>query len=416
MAQSLVEIVLFRLVQGAFGAALVPLSQSVLLGTYPRERQGSAMAYWGMAVMIGPIFGPVLGGWLTENYSWRWVFYINAPIGGLALLGVTVFLTDTTKSTTPLDWFGFATLSVAIGALQVLLDRGEELDWFGPGEILIEAVVSGSALWLFLAHTLSAEAPFVNPGLFRDRNFAAGMLFVSIVGVTFFAPLALLPLYLQNLMGYPVMTAGIVMAPRGISTMAAMMMVGPLVGRLDTRVLLAIGLGLTAWALSDMSGWTPDVSTWTVAINGAIQGAGIGFLFVPLSATTLATLSAQQQTEGAGLFNLSRNIGSSIGISVVSSLLVANTQANHAEIAHYITTFNRMFASAAIAHFWSPVTAAGRAMLDAEVMRQAQIIAYIDDFKLMMIVALAAIPLLLVFRKPAQSTGCEYSGRQLDES
>ena len=201
---------LFRLVQGAFGAALVPLSQAVLLNTFPKERQGSAMAYWGMAIMVGPIIGPILGGWLTYNYSWRWDFYINVPIGILAFLGMCIFLPGTRRTNDKLDWFGFAILSVAIGALQILLDRGEELDWFGSREIQIEAVVSASAFYLFLVHTLTARAPFVNPKLFYDRSFAAGMLTVFLVGVTFFAPLALLPLYLQDLMGYPVITAGLV--------------------------------------------------------------------------------------------------------------------------------------------------------------------------------------------------------------
>ena len=310
MAGSLYQLVLFRLLQGAFGAALVPLSQSVLLGTYPKEKQGSAMAYWGMAIMVGPIIGPVLGGWLTYNYSWRWDFYINLPIGILAFLGMIWFLPDTNRSDAKLDWFGFATLSLAIGALQIMLDRGEQLDWFGSREILFEAVVSGSAFWLFLVQTFTVRAPFVNPRLFRDRNFAAGMLFVFIIGVSFFAPLALLPLYLQNLMGYPILTAGLVMAPRGFGTLLAMMAVGQLIGRLDTRLLLGIGLALTAWAMWDMTGWTPNVSIWTVGVNGVIQGAGLGFLFVPLSTTTLATLGPEHRTEGAGLFNLARNLGS----------------------------------------------------------------------------------------------------------
>ena len=402
MATSIGEIVVFRLIQGAFGAALVPLSQAVLMNAYPPERQGRAMAYWGMAIMIGPIIGPVLGGWLTENYSWRWDFYINVPIGIVTFLGMTVFLPETTTHRAKLDWFGFATLSVAIGALQILLDRGEELGWFGSREILIEAVVSGGAFWLFLAHTFTTTKPFVNPGLFRDRNFAAGMLFVFIIGVTYFAPLALLPLYLQDLMGYPILTAGFALAPRGVGTLVAMMVVGRLVGRVDTRVLLAIGLGLCAWAMWDMSGWTPNASEWTVAINGVIQGAGMGFLFVPLSVTTLATLTPERRTEGAGFYNLSRNIGQSMGVSVVSALLVSNTQANHAYIGQYVTAVNRQFENPTIAQLWSPFTAAGRAALDSTITLQAQIIAYIDDFKLLMILTLLALPLIFFFRKPAR--------------
>jgi MFS transporter, DHA2 family, multidrug resistance protein len=407
MAQSLVQIVLFRILQGVFGAALVPLSQSVLLDIYPKERQGSAMALWGIAVMVGPVLGPVLGGWLTENYTWRWVFYINLPLGALAFLGITTFLPETARNVgAKLDWFGFGTLSLGIGAFQVLLDRGEQLDWFGSGEIWIEAIIAASAFYLFLVHMFTADEPFVRPTLFRDRNFAAGIAFIFIIGITYLASLALLTPYLQSLMSYPIVTAGLVLGPRGIGTMAAMMIVGRLIGKLDTRVLLAVGLGLTGWSLYQMTGWTPDVSQVTLMGNGVVQGAGLGFLFVPLSAVTLGTLRPDQRTEGAGLYNLSRNIGSSVGISVVTSLLTQNTQANHAEIAQHVTAVNRMFENPAIAQFWNPATDGGRAALDAMITTQAQIIAYIDDFKLLMIATLAVIPLLLVFKK-ASSGGSE---------
>ena len=410
MAQSLVEIVLFRILQGMFGAALVPLSQSVLLGIYPPERQGFAMALFGVGVMAGPVLGPVLGGWLTENYSWRYVFYINLPVGVLAFLGMLVFLPASgRKSVAKLDWFGFGTLSLAIGALQVLLDRGEQLDWFGSGEIWIEAIIAGSAFYLFLIHTFTADAPFVRPALFRDRNFAAGTLFIAIIGLTYYASMALQPPYLQGLMNYPVVTAGLVMGPRGIGTMAAMMLVGRLVGRLDTRLLLAIGLGLTAWSFYAMTGWTPDVSQTEIIVIGVVQGAGLGFLFVPLSSATLATLPPDQRTEGAGIYNLSRNIGSSVGISVVTSLLTQNTQANHADIAQHVTAVNRQFENPAIAHMLNPVTAAGRAALDAIVAQQAQIIAYIDDYKLLMIATLAAVLLLVVFKKPSAGGGADHT-------
>jgi len=406
MAQSLEQIVLFRILQGMFGAALVPLSQSVLLDIYPKERQGSAMALWGIAVMVGPVLGPVLGGWLTENYTWRWVFYINLPLGALAFLGISTFLPETARNAgAKLDWLGFGTLSLGIGALQVLLDRGEQLDWFGSGEIWIEAIVAASAFYLFVAHTFTADEPFVRPALFRDRNFAAGMIFIFIVGVTYLASLALLTPYLQSLMNYPIVTAGLVLGPRGIGTMAAMMIVGQLVGKIDTRLLLAVGLGLTAWSLYQMTGWTPDVSQMTLMGNGVVQGAGLGFLFVPLSAVTLGTLPPEQRTEGAGLYNLSRNIGSSVGISVVTSLLTQNTQANHAEIVQHVTAVNRTFEIPAIAQFWNPATDGGRAALDAMITTQAQIIAYIDDFKLLMIATLAVIPLLMVFKQASDAGG-----------
>ena len=403
MAQSLVQIVLFRVLQGAFGAALVPLSQSVLFIIYPKERQGFAMALFGVGVMVGPVLGPVLGGWLTEYYSWRYVFYINLPIGILGLIGMIVFLPDTPRREgEKLDWFGFGTLSLSIGALQVMLDRGEIKDWFGSGEIVIEAIIAASAFYLFLVHTFTAKKPFVRPDLFRDRNFAAGVVFVSIVGLTYYSSLALQPPFLQELMNYPVVTAGMVMGPRGVGTMASMLLVGRLVGRVDTRILLGIGLALTAWSFSAMTGWTPDISESTIIGVGIVQGVGLGFLFVPLSAATLSTLAAEQRTEGAGFYNLSRNIGSSVGISVVNALLTRNTQINHASIATHVTAVNHGFDNPSVAHFWDPLTAAGRAALDSVVTEQAQIIAYIDDYKMLMIATLAVFPLLLVFKRSSR--------------
>ena len=402
MAQSLTQIVLFRILQGACGAALVPLSQSILLTIYPKERQGFAMALFGFGVMVGPVLGPVLGGWLTEHYSWRYVFYINVPIGILDILAMTVFLPDPKpEGAQRLDWFGFTTLSVAIGALQILLDRGELKDWLSSGEILIETIVCCSALYLFLVHTFTADRPFVRPALFRDRNFTGGVIFIALVGLTYYASLALQPPYLQDLMHYPVVTAGLVMGPRGIGTMAAMLVVGRLMGRLDIRLLLAIGLGLTAWSFNAMTGWTPDVSKIEVVRVTVVQGIGLGFFFVPLTAAALSTLPGQDRTNGAGVFNLARNMGSSIGISVVNALLIRNTQINHAGIAQHVLAVNRGFESPAVRQFWNPLTAAGRAALDGVVTQQAQVVAYIDDYKLLLVAMLAAIPLLALFRGSA---------------
>src|SRR6202453_380048 len=410
LAQSLVQIVLFRILQGLFGAALVPLSQTVLMNINTKERQGSAIALWGVAVMAGPVLGPVLGGWLTQAYSWRFVFYINVPIGVIALFGMTAFFSETPRHTTAkLDWFGFGTLSLGIAAMQVMLDRGEELDWFGSGEIIIEAIIAASAFYLFMVHTFTAREPFVRPSLFRDRNFTAGVLFIAIVGLTYYASLALQPPYLQNLMNYPIVSAGLVLGPRGVGTMGSMLVVGRLTGRVDTRLLLTLGLGLTAWSFYVMTGWTPDVPRTTIVAVGIIQGIGLGFIFVPLSVVTLSTLAPERRAEGAGLYSLSRNIGSSIGISVVNSLLTRNTQVNHAEITPSITAVNRGFEDLAIARFWDPASAAGRAALDAMITQQAQIIAYMDDYKLLMIATLAAIPLLIIFKKPPPSTAADSS-------
>lgn len=400
MAQSLFQIVAFRVLQGLFGAALVPLAQSILLDIYPPQQRGSAMALFGVAVMVGPILGPVLGGWLTENLSWRWVFYINLPIGALAFLGMSIYLRETPRNLlAKLDWFGFAMLSLAIAALQLFLDRGEQLDWLSSGEIQLELLVLCVAFYLFLVHTFTAKASFVDPTLFLDRNFAIGMIFIFVVGIAYLASLALLTPYLQTLMGYPVVTAGIVMGPRGVGTMLAMILVGRLIGKVDTRMLLATGLLLTAWAMWEMTGWTPDVSQWTIVWVGMIQGAGLGFLFVPLTTVTFSTIPAEKRPAGTGLYNLSRNVGSSVGISIVSALLTENTQANHADIAAYVTPFNRLFELPAFVHSWSPWTAVGRAALDSEITRQATIIAFVDDFWLLMVISLAAVPLVLLLKK-----------------
>ncbi|MDX8458265.1 DHA2 family efflux MFS transporter permease subunit [Mesorhizobium humile] len=409
-AQSLPQIVGFRLLQGLFGAALVPLSQSILLDIYSVEERGSAMALFGVSVMVGPVLGPVIGGWLTENVSWRWVFYINVPIGALAFIGVSMFVQETKLDLKArLDWLGFGMLSIAIASLQMFLDRGEQLNWFSSAEIIVEALVCASAFYIFIVHTFTARDTFVNPRLFLDRNFAVGMVFIFIIGITYLASLALMTPYLQTLMGYPVVTAGIVMGPRGLGTMACMFVVGRLVGKIDTRWLLFIGLAITAWAMYDMTGWTPDVSQWTIISTGFIQGAGLGFLFVPLTTITFATLAPERRSEGTGLYNLSRNIGSSVGISVVSALLTQNQQINHANIATYVTPYNPAFSDPAVSQALSPYTAAGRAALDGLVTLQATIISYVDDFKLMMILSLAAIPLVLLLRKPGTPAKVDHS-------
>jgi DHA2 family multidrug resistance protein len=410
IAQSLFQLVAFRLLQGMFGAALVPIAQSVLLDIYTPEERGSAMALFGVSVMVGPVLGPVIGGWLTDHFSWRWVFYINVPIGALAFAGISLYMRETKViAKAKLDWLGFGSLSVAIAAMQVFLDRGAQLDWFSSFEILIEAVVAASAFYIFLVHTFTAERPFVNPKLFLDRNFSVGMFFIFIVGVTYLASMALMTPYLQTLMGYPVVTAGLVMGPRGLGTMVCMFLVGRLIGKVDTRLLLMTGLLLTAWAMYDMTGWTPDVSQGTIAVTGFVQGAGLGFLFVPLTTVTFATLAPEHRSDATGLYNLSRNVGSSVGISIVAYLLIRNNQINHAIIGSHVTAVNRAFDDAVVQKMLSPWTASGRAALDLVIQKQAAIISYMNDFKLMMILSLAAIPLLLLLRSAPRAATTDYA-------
>jgi MFS transporter, DHA2 family, multidrug resistance protein len=401
LAQSLFQIVLFRVLQGMAGAALVPLSQSVMFDIYPVEKRGSAMALWGLGVMVGPILGPTLGGWLTENYDWRWVFFINVPFGLLAAFGFATFLPETRKLDTRFDWTGFLMLSLAIGAFQMMLDRGGELDWFNSTEIVVEALLAVIGAYCFIVHFLLARHPFISPRLFVDRNFVVGITFVFIVGLILYATLALLSPYLQVLMAYPVLTAGFILVPRGVGTMVAMVVVGRLVNILSVRILVGFGFVATIYALWLMMGLTPDSAPRAFMISGFIQGLSIGFVFVPLSTVTFNTLPPDIRTQGTGIYSLMRNLGSSIGISVTGTLLIRNTQINHAEIvANSVTPFNQALHNIGVARFWNPLQPAGAALLDHEITRQATTIAYVDDFKLMLILSLAVLPLLLLVRSP----------------
>ena len=395
MASSIGAMVGFRLLQGLFGASLVPLSQSTLLDVYPREKHGAAMALWGMGVMIGPILGPPLGGWLTETYSWHWVFLINVPIGVLALLGVAASLPTDETQQSRFDWRGFAFLAVGIGALQLFLDRGQQQDWFNSVEIQIEAALAFLGFYLYWVHWKFSAKPFLDLGLFADRNFFASNIFIFVLGVVLFATMALLPPYLQNLMNYPVVTVGLLLAPRGVGTLFAMMLVGRLMARgADARLLAGIGMALTAYSLWQMAGFNLEVPESLIISTGVIQGLGLGLVFVPVSTVAYSTLPTAARTEAAGIFSLMRNIGSSVGISVVMTLLARNTQINHAEIASRLTPFGDNMAQLPAMFRGS----GGLAALNGEVTRQAAGIAFLNDFWLMMVMTLIAIPLLLLLR------------------
>ncbi len=402
-AQSLEQIVLFRLLQGVFGACLVPLSQAVLLDTYPPEKHGSAMAMWGVGVMVGPILGPSLGGLLTEYYSWRWVFYINVPLGILAWCGLLAFLPETeTSNKRRFDLLGFLLLAIGIGALQMMLDRGESLDWFASREVVIEAVLAGLGFYLFIAHILTRRQPFVEPAMFRNRNFSVGLIFIFIVGIILLATMALLPPFLQNLLGYPVIDVGMLLAPRGLGTMVGMVLVGRLSGRVDERLMIAVGLLLTCVSLWEMSGFNLNVAAADVVRTGIIQGLGLGLIFVPLSTLTFSTLAAEYRNDGTALFSLVRNIGSSIGISLVVTYLAQRTQVNHAAFADYINPFNLALRQATELGAYSINSTAGLAGLNQELNRQAATLGYLQDFRFMMWIALSAFPLLLLLQRSPQ--------------
>ena len=399
LAQSLGQIVIFRVLQGMFGAALVPLSQSVMYELYPPEQRAKAMGLWTMGVMMGPICGPILGGWLTENYSWRWVFYINVPLGVLTAIGLLTFLKESSQSAAAkLDWLGFGALSLAIGAFQMMLDRGETLDWFSSREIIVEACIAGLCFYIFLVQFFLAPRPFLSPKLFVDRNFTVGALLYAIMGLIMYASLALLAPYLQTLMDYPVLTAGVVLAPRGAGLMVAALICGRVIGRVNARLLVGAGFMIGAYALYQMTLWTPDIAQSSVITTGFIQGLSIGFLAIPINIIAFATLPAAIRTEATSIYSLMRNLGSAVGISITGALLQTNTQVNHAILAADVNPFNRALQAGAAARFWNPESIHGAVMLNEEVTRQAAIIAYIDDFKLMLVLAIVVTPLLLLTR------------------
>jgi DHA2 family multidrug resistance protein len=401
-AQSLGQIVVFRVLQGTFGAALVPLSQATLLDIYPPERRGFAMAIWGVGVMLGPIMGPTVGGWLTETYSWRWVFYINLPFGLAAAAGLWAFLpSGGEQGRLRFDWFGFGVLAIGIGALQLMLDRGQDQDWFTSREIITEAVLASLGFYLFLIHVSSAHQPLIRPALFKDVNFASGVLLMFMVGIFMVSTLALMTPWLQVLSHYPVETAGLIMAPRGFGSLVTTMLGGRLAARVDGRVLVGIGLLLLGYTYWLMARWTPDVSEREIMFAIIVQGAAMGFLFTPIQMLAFATLAPSMRTEGAALFSLLRNLGAAIGVSIATSVLARNTQAMHETIAALITPFNRALQAAGPIHRWlDPTTRHGAAMLDRVVNEQSQIVAYSNDYVLLIVATVPAWLLLTMMRLP----------------
>ena len=401
MAQNLDQIVFFRLLQGLFGAALSPLSQSIMLDLYPIEKRGRIMGIWGMGVMVGPILGPTLGGYLTEFYNWRWVFYVNVPVGIAAVAGIWIFFRDSAHDTKlRFDWSGFAVLVLGLGALQLMLDRGQGKDWFSSSEIIAEAVLGLLGLYLFTVHMLTTDKPFVPKVIFKDRNFASALLLMFLIGVILLASSALLPPYLQNLGGYTVIDAGLMMAPRGIGTMLAMMLVGRLSSRMDPRQLLALGTLMILWSMWDMAHWTPSIDMWTLASTTFVQGMGLGFVFIPATLVAFATLPAHLRTDASALMNLTRNIGSAIGVSVTTTVLATSAQIAHADMASHATVFNRALEQNAAGILLNPKFPFGAMNLNAVVERNAYVIAYANDFLFMFFVCIPVLFVIMLMRAP----------------
>jgi DHA2 family multidrug resistance protein len=399
-ATSLTEMVLFRALQGVGGAFIVPLAQATLFDINPREKHSQAMALFGGGVMIGPILGPVLGGWLTDNYNWRWVFLVNLPVGILCWLLMARFMPKTETHQRKFDMFGFVLLALALGGFQMFLDRGEQKDWLSSWEIRVELGIAIAATWMFVVHMATAKKPLFERAMFADRNFAAGVVFMAVTGVLLLAGLALLPPLLQNLYGYSVLQSGFLTAPRGVGTLISMLMAGRLVGKIDSRLLVGIGIMLMGVSLWMMTGFAIDQPSRPVIVSGVVQGLGLGLIFVPLQTLAFETLAPRLRTTGAALLNLARNIGGSVGISIVGAQLVRMTQVSHADLAQAITQQTVPTANPELLQTVVPVAGpAALAMINGEITRQALFIAYLDDFKLMMLVTFAVLPLLLFMKR-----------------
>jgi len=398
IAHTIEEMVLFRVLQGMFGAALVPLAQSVMLEIYPPHRRGWAMSLWGMGVMIGPIMGPILGGILTEYYSWRWVFFINLPVGIVTVIGLLTCMGESEGNRgLAFDWFGFAALSIAIGALQLLLDRGEQLGWFDANEIVVMAIVSATAFYFFIAHSLTTDRPFISMEIFRDRNFNIGLIFMFVCGVMLVASMALMAPMLQGMMGYPIIDAGVLLGTRGLGMGVSMLMAGRLMTVVDPRLLLFVGLSCCVASLNASIDFTPDTATRTIAWVSMLQGFGLGLMFVPLNMIALSTLPVALRTQGTAMWTLIRNLGSSVGVAIVIANLTNKTIMMHALLAESVTPFNQAMADPAAAML-DANTDTGRALLENLLTQQATIIAYANDFKLMLVMTLLCFPLVVLVR------------------
>jgi DHA2 family multidrug resistance protein len=400
IATNLEEMVAFRALQGICAAFINPLSQTVMLDINPPSRQAKAMAVWGMGVMVGPIMGPMLGGWLTDNWDWRWCFYVNVPVGIVTIALMWWLLPSRPLNRRRFDLFGFSLLALALASFQIMLDRGQQQDWFSSWEIIIEAGVALSAGWMFVVHLMTAKNPMFERGLLADRNLLTGLFFMVVTGVMMFATMALLPPMLQSIWGYPVVDTGVLLAPRGVGVLASMWVAGQLNGKVDPRILIGTGLTIAAGSLWQMTTWSLGMDWHMVVYSGALQGIGMGLVFIPLNLSAFATIKPQYRTEGASLMNLSRSIGSSAGISAVTVVLTRNTQISHQDLAAHVTTGAISSMDTMASSLLGGSTDMVMSMVNAEVTKQAMMIAYLDDFKLMAIVSLMAIPLVVLLRKP----------------
>jgi MFS transporter, DHA2 family, multidrug resistance protein len=416
-AVSLPMLIVFRIIQGAAGGSLQPLSQAVLLEAFPVDQRGKAMGFWGLGIVVAPILGPVLGGWLTDNYSWRWVFYINIPVGAAAIMMIKTYVFDPPyirRGTGRIDYWGIGFLAVGIGALQVVLDKGQQDDWFSSRFILTLMTLSIAGIAVFIMRELMVEHPVVDLHVFRDRTFTTGTFLMTMLGFVLYGSLVLLPIWLQTLLGYPATEAGIAMAPRGMGAFIAMPLVGAFLSKFDARKFLASGLLLAAGTLWGFSRLNLEAGYWDFFWPQFIQGLSMAMLFVPLTTITMGMIPREQMGNATSIFNLLRNVGGSIGIATVATMVERFQQAEINRLGAHVTPFNpqAMQRMDALRQFmWSqgdaPYTAAqhSNAAMFAMVQRQAAIVSYVETFRILAIVFLAIVPLILIMRKPKASKG-----------
>lgn len=397
LSVNLQQLVLFRVVQGFCGAGLVPLAQSTLLDINPPSQHGKAMALYGMGSILGPILGPTLGGYITDTFDWRWIFFINVPFGIIAFLGLSGFMPEAKADKLPkFDFMGFACLSLFIGSFQLMLDRGQQQDWFNSTEIWIEATLAAVFFYFTIVHMWSAVHPFIRPGLFKDRNFSTGMVIGVQLGVLVYGVAALLAPMLQQLMGYPVTLAGLATMPRGVGTMIGMYGVGQLIGRVDPRFLVFLGLLLSGVAMYMFSGMSLEMDSDLILVAGLIQGLGSGLIFVPITTLMFSTLAPRYRNEGAALSSLARSIGAAVGISYLQTLTIRNTATVQSRLVEDVRPDNPILGLRMPDFDFDMPVEVARMM--GQVVRQATMVAYTDAFWFLFVVSIGMIPLLLLMR------------------
>ena len=400
LAPTLPLLILFRIIQGAAGGALQPLSQAVLLESFPPDQRGKAMGFWGQGIVVAPILGPVLGGWLTDTYSWRWVFYINIPFGIASIVMTWLFIFDPVyirRTSQRIDYWGMGMLAVGIGALQVMLDKGQEQDWFASHWVVGLLVVAVVSLAVFVVYELRTPNPVVSLRVFKDRTYSTGVFLMTILGFVLYGSLVLLPIWLQTLLGYPAVQAGIAMAPRGIGSFIGMTVIGRVLHRFDPRKFLGFGLLLGAATLFQLSRLSLDAGYWDFFWPQFIQGFSLAMLFIPLTTITMSGIPREGMGNATSLFNLLRNLGGGIGIAGVTTM-VSRYQQIHINALGADVTANSPATRALLLKMKSPHQ--GYGVLFGMVQRQATILSYVDVFQTLAIIFLAMTPLVLLMRKP----------------